>query len=177
MVENNSCELDTIKPKLDTITFGKNGAIEIRYSGNIIIDTKENQAKLYNGLKKLQEQVDWQKEKIESLKKELSQVKTELVKERENVASEKRKYEKLKEYWKAFKERQGKGRPVVLTKEIQQEIANLWTQEKIRNIAEIHRRLQESGFKGEYETVRKYIQERKRRHIEAAKMAKEANQE
>ena len=162
MIEDKNLESIQNKPRVETYRRKEDNSIRLSYSGDIIIDTLENQKKLRSELVNLEKIVNSQKEKIESLKNELIQVKMELKKEKENAEKANRKFERLREHWRAFEERQGKGRPTVLTDNCLKTIHLLCTDERY-SVTEVYEILQKQGYKGGYETVRKYIQNFKER--------------
>lgn len=163
MIEDKNLESILNKPKMDIFRSKEDDSIKLSYSGDIIIDTLENQKKLRSKLVNLEKIVNSQKEKLEKLENELKQAKMELKKEKENTEKANRKFERLRERWRAFEERQGKGRPTVLTEKFMQYL-NLYCLDPKVTAMDAFRMLKKYGYEGEYETVRKYVKCFKEHH-------------
>lgn len=139
------------KPKLDIKPYGKIDAYEINYSGSVIFTTKEI-------MKKISDQFVMYEKKIIKLTSDINLAKKEIQSLRSELDASKRENEKLKGRLESFVRYQGNGRPPVLSEEHKKTIRTLC--EKKMNISDIHKALiLNFGFKGNYETVRKYIRD------------------
>ena len=139
------------RPKMEIKLHQKLGAYEINYSGSLMIITKEDLKKINDQfiayekkIAKLTSDFDIAKDQIKSLKSELAETKSDK--------------EKVEDKLNAFLNYQRNGRPPVLSDEHKNIIKTLYG--KKMSVADIHKALiLQFGFKGNYETVRKYIRD------------------
>ena len=146
------------KPKLDITQLDNTGIYELNYSGSAMIMTKDELGKLFKRLQLKDKKIANLTEKnqviisdLDSAKKEINDLKSELTVAKGNV-------EKLKCRLETFTKYQGNGRPPVLSEEHKRTIQALYGQKM--TVADIHKTLiLNFGFKGNYETIRKYVRD------------------
>lgn len=134
----------------------KDSMIAIDYSGTIVLTTKEEMSSLQHKVKTLKNQRKALSEENAGLKEQLQRLQKQLQVEQEQLQRIQVQYQKVTEKYQKFLDRQGEGRKSIITDEVKQCIISMYKNGQ-KSPMEIYKVLTINGFKGNYETVRKYI--------------------
>lgn len=149
-------------PKLQLVPLKNPNIIEVQYSGSMIFTTKEEMSKLLNALKRKEEHIAEFDKRVAMYNEAYAQLKQEnqnLISEKEKLIKDLKKANEeiaKRESVSKFSENIGQGRPPVLLDEHKRVVYALYL--KGFGVADTYKQLVLTfGFKGNYETVRKFI--------------------
>lgn len=144
------------------ITEDKNGIFQTNYDGEIVIMTLDMKTKIFAKLNKLAKEVQAEKDQNLELKAQIEELKAQNSKLVAEIPNLRKVAENYKAKYEKFAQNQGRGNKTVLTDEYKAMLKKMFESQRKTSLMDKYKVLVLHGYKGTYESVRKYVAESKK---------------
>lgn len=144
------------------ITEDKNGIFQTNYDGEIVIMTLEMKTKIFAKLNKLAKEVQFEKNQNLELKAQIEELKSQNAKLIAEIPNLRKVAENYKSKYEKFAQNQGRANKTVLTDEYKAMLKEMFEAQRQMSLMDMYKAMVLHGYKGTYESVRKYVAESKK---------------
>lgn len=140
----------------------KYGFHHINYNGELIMMTLEKRNQILNEVRRLSKEIKAEKEQNLELKAQVEKLKIENSKLIAEIPTLRKMADDYKSKYEKFAQNQGRGTKTVLTDEYKAMLKEMFEAQRQMSLMDMYKAMVLHGYKGTYESVRKYVAESKK---------------
>lgn len=160
-MEENKTNIAQSRGNMD-IKEDKNGIFQINYDGQIVLMSLEKRNQIFSKMNKLAKEVQFEKDQNLELKAQIEELKAQNSKLIAEIPNLRKVAENYKAKYEKFAQNQGRANKTVLTDEYKAMLQEMVEAQRQMSLMDMYKAMVLHGYKGTYESVRKYVAESKK---------------
>ena len=160
-MEENKIKIAQGRGNMD-IKEDKNGIFRIDYDGQIVFMALEKRNQIFAKMNKLVKEVQAEKNQNLELKAQIEELKAQNSKLVAEIPNLRKVAENYKAKYEKFAQNQGRANKTVLTDEYKAMLKEMFKTQRKMSLMDMYKAMVLHGYKGTYESVRKYVAESKK---------------